>query len=117
LPDIYFHIFKVKIENLLLYYNWNKINQCYNLFFWNVLTKQTENTWFFRWYSLLLLSDGEKQQNFASRAAKNNEIWSKTKSMNKFNKELHSQNRNIENKNEEITIKTRLKHWNSFFAI
>ena len=34
--------------------------------------------------------------------------------MNKFNKDLHSQNRNIE-KNEEITIKTRLKHSNSLF--
>jgi hypothetical protein len=86
------------------------------LILWNVLIKQTENTRFFLWYNLLLLSNSQKQQNFASHAAKNKEIWSKTKSMNKFYIDLHSQNKNIE-KNEKITIKMRLKHWNSFFAI
>ena len=38
--------------------------------------------------------------------------------MNKFNKDLHIQNKNIEKnieKNKEITIKTRLKYSNSLF--
>ena len=84
------------------------------LILWNTGIKQTENTWFFLCYNLLLLSHGEKQQNIVSQATKNNEIWRKTKSMNTFNKDLHSQNRNIE-KNKEITIKTCLKHSNSLF--
>ena len=62
----------------------------------NIGIKRTENTRFFLWYNLLLLSDGKKQQNIISQAAKNNEIWSKTKSMNEINKDLHSQNGNIE---------------------
>ena len=86
------------------------------LILWNIGIKPTENTWFFLWYNLLLLSHGEKQQNIVSQATKNNEIWRKTKSMTKFNKDLHIQNKNIEKK-EEITIKTRLKNWNSLFAI
>ena len=114
----------VKTKNSLYFYM-RKVNfRGLKCFFCNVFDlflifrarwyKPLLNTRFFLWYNLLLLSHGEKQQNIVSQATKNNEIWRKTKSMNKFNKDLHIQKKNIE-KNEEITIKARLKHSNSLF--